>query len=134
MRSSWFHPPCLAAGAVLFAVFLAALPGDPPCRRAALPVRKVPLYKHGMGYLERRGTPTRDRLVQLRADWMKDLLQLLRGRPRTILGALRHLPLRGGSRILIKVGVGGAQPVPAAARARIAARVSGEEFVGRVSA
>ncbi|MBE7462947.1 MAG: DUF4139 domain-containing protein [Planctomycetes bacterium] len=59
--------------AALAAGTLAA--GEPPVKEAP-PVQKVILYKHGMGYIERRGKIDGDAMIDLnfRAEQMKDLL------------------------------------------------------------
>ena len=107
-----------------------------------LPVRKVVLYKHGMGYLERRGKVTGDATVSFsfRADQMKDLLTSfyavdLGGGVITSVRYDTAEPLsRRLQEILIKVPESAAlsQFLPQLKGARISAKVSGEAFVGRV--
>ncbi len=109
---------------------------------APLPVRKVVLYKHGMGYLERRGKVTGDATVSFsfRADQMKDLLTSfyavdLGGGTITSVRYDTAEPLaRRLQEILIKVPESAAlsQFLPQLKGARISAKVAGEEFVGRV--
>jgi len=109
---------------------------------APLPVRKVVLYKHGMGYLERRGKVAGDATVSFnfRADQMKDLLTSfyavdLGGGTITSVRYDTAEPLaRRLQEILIKVPESAAlsQFLPQLKGARISARVAGEEFVGRV--
>ena len=117
--------------------------GSPAAAAAPpLPVRKVVLYKHGMGYLERRGNVTGDATVSFsfRADQMKDLLTSfyavdLGGGTITSVRYDTAEPLaRRLQEILIKVPESAAlsQFLPQLKGARISARVSGEEFVGRV--
>ena len=105
-------------------------------------MRKVVLYKHGMGYLERRGNVTGDATVSFsfRADQMKDLLTSfyavdLGGGTITSVRYDTAEPLaRRLQEILIKVPESAAlsQFLPQLKGARISAKVSGEEFVGRV--
>ncbi len=107
-----------------------------------LPVRKVVLYKHGMGYLERRGKVSGDATVSFsfRADQMKDLLTSfyavdLGGGTITSVRYDTAEPLaRRLQEILIKVPESAAlsQFLPQLKGARISAKVSGEEFAGRV--
>lgn len=109
---------------------------------APLPVRKVVLYKHGMGYLERRGTVTGDATVSFsfRADQMKDLLTSfyavdLGGGTITSVRYDTAEPLaRRLQEILIRVPESAAlsQFLPQLKGARVAAKVSGEELAGRV--
>jgi hypothetical protein len=109
---------------------------------APLPVRKVVLYKHGMGYLERRGKVTGDATVSFsfRADQMKDLLTSfyavdLGGGTITSVRYDTAEPLaRRLQEILIKVPESAAlsQFLPQLKGARISAKVSGEAFTGRV--
>jgi hypothetical protein len=115
-----------------------------PCAAAdaTLPVRRVVLYKHGMGYLERRGTVSGDATVSFsfRADQMKDLLTSfyavdLGGGTITSVRYDTAEPLaRRLQEILIKVPESAAlsQFLPQLKGARISAKVSGEEFTGRV--
>ncbi len=131
------------AGLVLLAACIAAAPGRPAAAAAPpLPVRKVVLYKHGMGYLERRGSVTGDATVSFsfRADQMKDLLTSfyavdLGGGTITSVRYDTAEPLaRRLQEILIKIPESAAlsQFLPQLKGARISARVSGEEFTGRV--
>lgn len=125
---------------VFFLALFSAIPGraaEPP-----LPVRKVVLYKHGMGYLERRGTVTGNAAVSFsfRADQMKDLLTSfyavdLGGGTITSIRYDTAEPLaRRLQEILIKVPESAAlsQFLPQLKGARISAKVSGEELAGRV--
>ena len=121
-----------------------AAAGLPPAAAAvtSLPVRKVVLYKHGMGYLERRGKVDGDATVSFsfRADQMKDLLTSfyavdLGGGTVTSVRYDTAEPLaRRLQEILIKVPESAAlsQFLPQLKGARIAAKVSGESFAGRV--
>ena len=123
---------------------LAAAAWTPPAAaaEATLPVRKVVLYKHGMGYLERRGKVSGDATVSFsfRADQMKDLLTSfyavdLGGGTITSVRYDTAEPLaRRLQEILIKVPESAAlsQFLPQLKGARISAKVSGEEFTGRV--
>jgi len=132
------------AGVALLTVCFAALPGRCAAAEAAppLPVRKVVLYKHGMGYLERRGKVTGDATVSFsfRADQMKDLLTSfyavdLGGGTITSVRYDTAEPLaRRLQEILIKVPESAAlsQFLPQLKGARISAKVSGEDFAGRV--
>ncbi len=131
------------AGAILLLAALAAAPGTPVFAAAApLPVRKVVLYKHGMGYLERRGKVTGDATVSFsfRADQMKDLLTSfyavdLGGGTITSVRYDTAEPLaRRLQEILIAVPESAAlsQFLPQLKGARISAKVSGEEFAGRL--
>jgi len=127
----------LACAALLSTAAGTARAAPPP-----MPVRKVVLYKHGMGYLERRGTVTDDATVffSFRADQMKDLLTSfyavdLGGGTITSVRYDTAEPLaRRLQEILIKVPESAAlsQFLPQLKGARISARVSGEEFAGRV--
>jgi hypothetical protein len=109
---------------------------------APLPVRKVVLYKHGMGYLERRGRVAGDATVSFsfRADQMKDLLTSfyavdLGGGTITSVRYDTAEPLaRRLQEILITVPESAAlsQFLPQLKGARISAKVSGEAFAGRV--
>ncbi|HWR98883.1 MAG TPA: DUF4139 domain-containing protein, partial [Candidatus Methanoperedens sp.] len=130
---------CLAA---LLPLAAAAAPPPAAAAGAPLPVRKVVLYKHGMGYLERRGMVTGDATVSFsfRADQMKDLLTSfyavdLGGGTVTSVRYDSAEPLaRRLQEILITVPESAAlsQFLPQLKGARISARVSGEELVGRL--
>ncbi|MHB8836048.1 MAG: DUF4139 domain-containing protein [Candidatus Methylomirabilia bacterium] len=127
---------------LLLAAFGVAASGEPAVAAAPLPVRKVVLYKHGMGYLERRGKVTGDATVSFsfRADQMKDLLTSfyavdLGGGTITSVRYDTAEPLaRRLQEILIKIPESAAlsQFLPQLKGARVSARVSGEEFAGRV--
>ena len=138
-----FARVCGSAGrVVLLAACFAALSGIPANAAAPLPVRKVVLYKHGMGYLERRGKVSGDATVSFtfRADQMKDLLTSfyavdLGGGTITSVRYDTAEPLaRRLQEILIKVPESNAlsQFLPQLKGARISAKVAGEEFAGRV--
>ncbi len=121
---------------------VAAAAGSSHAADPSLPVRKVVLYKHGMGYLERRGKVTGDATVSFnfRADQMKDLLTSfyavdLGGGTITSVRYDTAEPLaRRLQEILIRIPESAAlsQFLPQLKGARISAKVSGEEFVGRV--
>lgn len=146
MRLTWFARfPGSGTGVVLLAAVIAASFGRPAVAvavAAPLPVRKVVLYKHGMGYLERRGNVTGDATVSFsfRADQMKDLLTSfyavdLGGGTITSVRYDTAEPLaRRLQEILIKIPESAAlsQFLPQLKGARISAKVSGEAFVGRV--
>jgi hypothetical protein len=127
--------------AACLALFVSAA-GASQAAEAPLPVRKVVLYKHGMGYLERRGKVTGDATVSFsfRADQMKDLLTSfyavdLGGGTITSVRYDTAEPLaRRLQEILITVPESAAlsQFLPQLKGARISAKVSGEAFVGRV--
>ncbi len=136
------HPRTIRRGALAALAVAAAVAA--PCRAAEppLPVRKVVLYKHGMGYLERRGTVSGDATVSFgfRADQMKDLLTSfyavdLGGGTITSVRYDTAEPLaRRLGEILIKVPESAAlsQFLPQLKGARVAARVAGETLEGRV--
>lgn len=121
---------------------LSAASGIARAAEAPLPVRKVVLYKHGMGYIERQGKVSGDATVtfSFRADQMKDLLTSfyavdLGGGTITSVRYDTAEPLaRRLQEILIKVPESAAlsQFLPQLKGARISAKVSGEEFAGRV--
>jgi hypothetical protein len=137
-------PQSMSARVVVLAgaLLLATAAGAAGAADAPLPVRKVVLYKHGMGYLERRGKVTGDATVSFsfRADQMKDLLTSfyavdLGGGTVTSVRYDTAEPLaRRLQEILIKVPESAAlsQFLPQLKGARVSARVSGEEFAGRV--
>ena len=131
------------AGVALLAACIVVAAGRPAAAaEAPLPVRKVVLYKHGMGYLERRGKVTGDATVSFsfRADQMKDLLTSfyavdLGGGTITSVRYDTAEPLaRRLQEILIKVPESAAlsQFLPQLKGARILARASGDLFAGRV--
>ncbi len=75
MRTVSIRKP-LAAFISLLATAAALTAGENQQGGESLPVRKVVLYKHGMGYFERGGKVVGDAVISLpfRADQMKDLL------------------------------------------------------------
>ncbi len=121
---------------------LPALAAPARAAEAPLPVRKVVLYKHGMGYLERRGKVVGDATVSFsfRADQMKDLLTSfyavdLGGGTITSVRYDTAEPLaRRLQEILIKVPESAAlsQFLPQLKGARISAKAAGEELAGRL--
>jgi len=140
MQSRFEHAALLAVLAVLTAASGMIAPAR--AAEAPLPVRKVVLYKHGMGYLERRGKVTGDATVSFsfRADQMKDLLTSfyavdLGGGTITSVRYDTAEPLaRRLQEILISVPESAAlsQFLPQLKGARISAKVAGEVFSGRV--
>ena len=132
----------VVVGSIACLAVLAVAVGPAGATDAALPVRKVVLYKHGMGYVERRGKVAGDATVSFsfRADQMKDLLTSfyavdLGGGTITSVRYDTAEPLaRRLQEILIKVPESAAlsQFLPQLKGARIAAKVSGEELAGRV--
>jgi len=137
MNSRHAHTAVAACLTLLVSVAGTVRAVEPP-----LPVRKVVLYKHGMGYLERRGSVTGDATVSFsfRADQMKDLLTSfyavdLGGGTITSVRYDTAEPLaRRLQEILIKIPESAAlsQFLPQLKGARISAKVAGEEFAGRV--
>lgn len=137
MRSMGVARAPLTVLAVLAVLASPVRAADPP-----LPVRKVVLYKHGMGYLERRGKVTGDATVSFsfRADQMKDLLTSfyavdLGGGTITSVRYDTAEPLaRRLQEILITIPESAAlsQFLPQLKGARISAKASGEVLVGRV--
>lgn len=74
------RPPYLLSAVLLVAVFHPTLAlAAPSDRPASLPIRRIVLYRHGVGYFERRGrvTGTADVVLRFPAGQMSDVLKSL---------------------------------------------------------